>query len=218
LIKAAIFDFNGTLYWDSHHQEDSWDECLAEKGIFLSKEEKDLHIHGRNGKDSFEYIFKTSFSAEEVSALVEEKEVYYRRACLREEMKLAPGAVDLLRLLRRNNVPMAIATASGKSNVDFFIDRFSLLDYFQLSSIIYNDGRIPGKPNPDLFLKAMDSMSVLPQEAIIFEDSVSGILAAERSQAGKVVVVDSTGRNTQAVSHQVIISFSEFDSSDLLKL
>jgi HAD superfamily hydrolase (TIGR01509 family) len=217
LIKAVVFDFNGTLYWDSHHQEDSWDEYLLAHNIVLSEQEKNLHIHGRNGKDSFEYIFKTSFSAEEIKGLVEEKEVYYRKACLREEMKLAPGAIELLSFLKKNKIPMAIATASGKTNVDFFIEKFSLLDFFHPKTIIYDNGKILGKPNPDLFLKAMDSLSVAPRQTIIFEDSISGILAAERSGVGKVVVVNSTGKISQKNNHQVIKSFYEFDSKLFLK-
>lgn len=215
-IKATIFDFNGTLYWDSHHQENSWDEYLAAHKIFLTKEEKNLHIHGKNGKNSFEYIFKTRFSAEEVASLVEEKEVYYRRACLREEMNLAPGARELLAILHASDVPMAIATASGKTNVDFFINKFSLLDYFHTSNIIFDDGKILGKPNPDLFLKAMDSLAVAANETVIFEDSISGILAAERSDAGMIIIVNSTGRNTPEYSHRVISCFNEFDSRSLL--
>ena len=54
---GVVFDFNGTLFWDTEYQERSWDTYLAKYGVELTKEEKLTRIHGRNGKDSFEYIF-----------------------------------------------------------------------------------------------------------------------------------------------------------------
>lgn len=73
--SAVIFDFNGTLFWDSKFQELSWLEYLEKHNIDLSQEEINLYIHGRNAKDTFEYIFKKEFSREEIMQLVEEKEI-----------------------------------------------------------------------------------------------------------------------------------------------
>jgi HAD superfamily hydrolase (TIGR01509 family) len=208
--KGIIFDFNGTLFWDSEYQETSWDTFLIEKGIELTSEEKRLHIHGRNGRDSFEYIFQRSFSDAEILALVEEKEVLYRGACLRGGMQLAPGAIALLDRLQKDGIPVAIATASGKTNVDFFIEAFDLLKYFSVEKIIYNDGKIRGKPHPDLFLQAMKTLSISGREAIVFEDSDAGIIAAERAGAGHIIIVNSTGRSYERYSHRVITHFEQY--------
>jgi len=189
--SAVIFDFNGTLFWDSKYQELSWLDYLEKHNIDLSQEEINLYIHGRNAKDTFEYIFKKEFSGEEIMQLVEEKEILYRAECSKHSIKLAPGAVDLLEYLTNNKIPTAIATASGKTNVDFFIEKFQLLKYFDRKHIIYDDGNIRGKPDPDLFLKAINILSVNPQDTTIFEDSVSGIEAAKKCKVKNVVLVNS---------------------------
>ena len=208
---GVIFDFNGTLFWDSEYQEKSWDEYLAAYNILLTKEEKREYIHGRNGKDTLEILFKRELSDEEVHHYSEEKEVLYRNECLKHEMVLAPGALDLLDYLKSNNIPMAIATASGKSNVDFFMDKFNLLDYFTEDHIVHNDGTVKGKPHPDLFDRATERLNVDKAESIIFEDSHSGVQAALNCKVGHVIIVNSTNSDYSGFELPIITHFNAFD-------
>jgi HAD superfamily hydrolase (TIGR01509 family) len=210
---GVIFDFNGTLFWDSDYQETSWDKYLEAHNIYLTMDQKKEYIHGRNGKDTLEILFKRKLSDWEVQEYTEEKELIYRNECLKHEMKLAPGAKKLLEYLKAQEIPMAIATASGKTNVDFFIDRFSLLDYFSEEHIIYNDGKIKGKPHPDIFEKAIHKLGVGKEESIIFEDSFSGIQAAINCNVGKVIIVNSTKEDYSEFEFPIIEHFDEFDKN-----
>lgn len=208
---GVIFDFNGTLFWDSAYQESSWDEYLAKHDIVLTQQDKKDHIHGRNSKDSFEFLFNRKFSLHETEILTEEKEILYRAECLKHDMVLAPGATELLEYLRTREIPMAIATASGGKNVKFFIENLPLSDYFSEDDIIYNDGTIKGKPDPDLFLKAIDHLGIQNDKTIIFEDSVSGIKAAQNSNPGAVIIVNSVNGDYSGFNLSVINHFNEFD-------
>ena len=212
---GVIFDFNGTLFWDSEYQESSWDKYLERHNINLTEAQKREYIHGRNGKDTLEYLFKRKLSDSEVHEYTEEKEVLYREECLKHKMELAPGAKMLLDYLNGKEIPMAIATASGKTNVDFFIDKFNLLDYFYEEHIIYNDGTTKGKPHPDLFEKAIKSLGVNKAETIIFEDSFSGIQAAINSNVASVIIVNSTKEDYSRFELPVIEHFDEFDRNIL---
>lgn len=208
---GVIFDFNGTLFWDSGYQEISWDKYLETHNINLTMAQKKEYIHGRNGKDTLEFLFKRKFDDLEVEKYTEEKERIYRNECLKNEMKLAPGAINLLNYLKAQKIPMAIATASGKTNVDFFIEKLNLLDYFVEDHIIYNDGKIKGKPHPDIFEKAISRLGVKTSESIIFEDSFSGIQAAINCKVANVIVVNSTKENYSAFKFPIIEHFDEFD-------
>lgn len=108
---------------------------------------------------------------------------------------------------------MAIATASGKSNVDFFIDTLNLLDYFNEEHIVYNDGSIRGKPHPDIFDKAISKLGVDRSESVIFEDSFSGIQAAINSKVAFIFIVNSTNENYSDYKLPIIEHFDEFDKS-----
>jgi HAD superfamily hydrolase (TIGR01509 family) len=131
-------------------------------------------------------------------------------------MELAPGAKELLEYLKTQNIPMAIATAAGKSNVDFFIDKFNLLDYFTEEHIIYNDGTTKGKPHPDLFEKAIQRLGVNKAQSIIFEDSFSGIQAAINCNVASVIIVNSTKGNYAEFELPIIEHFDEFDRNLLI--
>lgn len=215
---GVIFDFNGTLFWDSEYQESSWDEYLELYNIKLTKSQKKEYIHGRNGKDTLEILFNRKLTDLEVSQFIEEKEILYRKECLKHKMELAPGAKSLLEYLKAEKIPMGIATAAGKTNVDFFIERFNLLDYFELDHIIYNDGSIKGKPNPDLFEKAIHRLGVNKEHSIIFEDSYSGIQAAINCKVQTVIIVKSTSEEFESFNLPVIKHFDEFDKNVLKRV
>lgn len=215
---GIIFDFNGTLFWDSEYQESSWDEYLEIHNIRLTKLQKKEYIHGRNGKDTFEILFNCKLKDEEVNQLIEEKEILYRNECLKHKMELAPGAKSLLEYLKAEKIPMGIATASRKTNVDFFIDQFNLLDYFELEHIIYDDGSIKGKPNPDLFEKTIYQLGIEKERSIIFEDSFSGIHAAINSKVPTVIIVNSANDDFKLFNLPIIKHFDEFDKNILKML
>lgn len=208
---GVVFDFNGTLFWDSEYQETSWDKYLKLHDFCLTKAQIKEYIHGRNGKDTFEFLFKRSLKESELIEYTEEKETIYRNECLKHRMELAPGAKGLLEYLKFKKIPMAIATASEKTNVDFFIDKFKLLDYFAEDHIIYNDGSVKGKPHPDLFEKALLRLGVKKTESIIFEDSFSGIQAAINCKVATVIIVNSTNENYADFKLPIIKHFDEFD-------
>jgi HAD superfamily hydrolase (TIGR01509 family) len=213
---GVIFDFNGTLYWDSAYQETSWDEYLEKHDINLTRIQKRENVHGRNGKDTFEFLFKRRLTAEEVDLFTEEKEIMYREECLKHKMELAPGAKALLEHLKAENIPMAIATASGKTNVDFFIEKLDLLEYFDREHIIFDDGSIIGKPDPDLFERAIHRLGVNKESSIIFEDSYPGIKAAINAKVSTVIIVNSNKEDYDEFNFPVIQHFDEFDRN-LLK-
>jgi len=190
-IKGAIFDFNGTLFWDTQYQNDSWDEYLEQHNIVLSELEKEEYIHGRNGKDTFEYLLKKKLTDSEIHRLTEEKEILYRDECLRNGMELAPGAIPFINQLKKRNIKVGIATASGETNVNFFIQKFDLLSLFEKEHIIFNDGNIKGKPEPDIFLKAIEALDLLPEQVIVFEDSKSGVESAKRAGVQGIYIVNS---------------------------
>lgn len=214
-IQGFIFDFNGTLFWDTEYQNSSWDEYLLRHNISLTEEEKRTYVHGRNGKDTFEYLFKREVTEYEAKELMEDKEIIYRNICIQNKMELAPGAESLIKYLLDKKIKIAIATAAGKSNVDFFIEKFDLFKYFNEEHIIFNDGTSRGKPHPDLFNKAIKSLDICSKNAIIFEDSFSGIKAAENAKPGKVVIVNSANENYENFPHQVINHFDQFDRTSL---
>lgn len=210
-IKGVVFDFNGTLYWDTALHNMAWDQFLEKNNIFLNDEEKDRRIHGKNNIDILKNLFARELSPAEIAGMSIEKEDIYQRMCLKHKLGLAPGCVTFFKFLKKNKIPYTIATAADLYNVDFYFEYLHLGAYFDKSKVVYSDGTIPSKPDPEIFQKALGILGLEANDVLIFEDSDAGIEAAENAGAGKIMIVNSNRSDYSRWKHQVISSFEEVD-------
>ncbi|HLN52130.1 MAG TPA: HAD family phosphatase [Lentimicrobium sp.] len=214
-INGVIFDFNGTLFWDTKLHDKAWDIFLDRKGKVLSDKEKVTVIHGKNNREIMQSIFE-KLDDEEIQQLSIEKESIYQKLCLSSKMKLADGAVEFIKWLKVNSVPYTIATSSGKENVDFYFNNYELGRWFAKDKVVYSDGTIKSKPDPDIFIRAMETLQIQSNETLIFEDSPAGIRSAENARAGKIIIVNSTNSDYSGFTHQVITSFNQVNMENLI--
>lgn len=193
-MRGVIFDFNGTMVFDEKFHASAWKKFFSEKiDMKISDEDYQKFFQGVNVNVILEKFFNKKFSDEELAELTEEKEKIYRDLCLASgEFKLVDGLENFLDELKKNHVPRTIATAAGLNNVKFFFKNLNLSKWFNREYVVYDDGTLPGKPAPDMYLKAAEVIGVEISDCIIFEDSRSGIKAAKRSRAHKVVGLTST--------------------------
>ena len=101
--------------------------------------------------------------------------------------ELSPGSREVLSYLKKEGVPMAIASSAPKINMDWYIPFFGLEEYFPLSRIIAGRRDIPSKPDGTIFRIAAESIGIRPEKVLIFEDSESGVRAALDSGCMKVI-------------------------------
>ena len=212
-LKGVIFDFNGTLFWDTKLHNKAWDLFLDKMGISLTDLEKTEKIHGKNNKDILNNVFPMELSEEDIVKFSTEKERIYQAICLRQDMQLAPGAKEFLNFLLTNNIPSTIATASEVDNVNFYFDHLDLKPFFDRAKVIFDDGSLYSKPHPQIFQKAMNVLGLKESETLIFEDSLAGIAAAENAGAGRIIIVNSNNENYSRWDYQQIKSFSEVDKN-----
>lgn len=212
-IKGVIFDFNGTLFWDSELHYQAWDIFIEKYGIAIDEKEKEDIIIGRNNEYILERILPDKLSPEEITRFSIEKEDIYQKLCLKQKLQLADGSVDMFEFLKKNKIPFTIATGSDWHNVDFYFRYLNLGRYFDKSKVIYSDGTIRSKPDPEVFIRALKLLGFSPNEVLIFEDSEPGIKAAENIKAGKIIIVNSTDKDFSRWNYQVIKNFSEIDRS-----
>lgn len=193
-MRGVIFDFNGTMVFDEKFHELAWRKFFSEKiDREIDSDEYQKNFQGVNVDVILEKYLGQKVSREEIAELTEAKEKIYRQLCLESgEFKFADGLENFLDELKKNNIPRTIATAAGLNNVKFFFDNLNLAKWFNLEYVVYDDGTLPGKPAPDIFLKAAEVIGAEISDCIIFEDSRSGIKAAKTSGAFKVVGITST--------------------------
>ena len=217
-MKGIIFDFNGTLFFDSHMHYEAW-RIYSKKlrGYEFSDDEMREKMFGRTNADIIEYAIGHKPSTEMVEKLAKEKEAMYRQMCLndRKNFVLSPGAEEFLNFLKDNNIPRTIATMSEWDNVEFYIKEFKLGKWFDLNKIVYSNGKIPGKPAPDIYQIAAKNLNLNPQDCIVIEDAISGIEAAYNANIGMIIAIASIESDSlySSISHvsQIIHNFNDID-------
>lgn len=193
--KAVIFDFNGTMIFDSDIHRRVWYEFLRERAPrHVSYEEVRDHVLGRDNANILRHYLGEGLSERQIAEYTYEKEATYRRLCLedKQRFKFVDGLVEFLDYLKRNSIPRTIATGSEILNVTFYFEQLGLSRWFDFGRVIFDDGSFPGKPAPDIYLRAAAALGLPPADCLVFEDSLSGVLAAHNAGIGHVVAVSET--------------------------
>jgi beta-phosphoglucomutase-like phosphatase (HAD superfamily) len=152
-----------------------------------------------------------------VEKYTNEKETLYREMCLadRASFRLADGVVEFLDFLKSYNIPMTIATMSEWQNVEFYINEFGLGKWFDLEKIVYSDGKIAGKPSPEIYEIASQRLGLEPKDCIVIEDALSGIESAKGAGIGKIIAIASLESHAFYEKipylYQIIDNFDEID-------
>ena len=188
--RGVLFDFNGTLFFDSEKHKEAWQIFLPEKlGIEITEEEIRKNCLGQSNPQILTRYFGTDLSHSEIDRLAYEKEALYRSLCKKDEktFHLVKGAEAYFDHLKELGIPFTIATGSEIENVKFYFEEFNIGRWFSLDRMVWDDGVIPSKPNPELYLRAAEKIGVPASECLIFEDSNSGVKAARNANAHAIV-------------------------------
>lgn len=203
MIKALIFDFDGLILDTETSEFLVWQSIYRERGHELPLERWGGIIggYGISQFDAAAYLTELTHGGVE-AALMRARHRSESEALILSQPVL-PGVMDILNEARGRNLGLAIASSSPHAWVGPHLARLGLFDRFD--SIICADDVPAGrtKPNPDLFLKALDALGVQADEAVVFEDSPNGVKAAR--MAGIFVVA----------APNPITSMLEFDGESL---
>lgn len=219
MMSAVIFDFNGTMVFDSPYHDLAWKVFSKQiRGYAMDDEEIKTNVHGKVNDKIIQYL-KPELNADERAKLSLEKEAAYRKLALKdkENYRLVPGLSSFLDELKVKDIKRNIASASIKENIDFFIDTFELTNWFDIDKITYDDGSYMNKVA--MFKDAAKRMNVEVSDCIIFEDSVSGINCAKEVKAKKIVVIAPKEQWQQYLDDpQIDLVIEDFTDERLKKL
>lgn len=191
--KAVIFDLDGTLV-DSMWMWKSIDiEFLGRYG-YECPDDLQRAIEGMSFSETAVY-FKDRFHLPmELDAI---KEIWVQMSIdkYRHEVPLKPGAEAFLQYLKEQGVKTGIATSNGRDMVDAVLQSLGVEPYFDIVTTACEVAA--GKPAPDIYLKVAETLSVKPQQCLVFEDIPAGILAGKRAGMEVCAVEDEFSLNLE---------------------
>ena len=171
-----IFDLDGVITDTAKFHYQAWKALADSLGIPFDETFNET-LKGISRMDSLDRILahghrENAFTPAEKEALAQQKNDHYVQ--LLEHLTtedVLPGVVPLLQQAQARHIPCAVASAS--KNAPLILEKLGVRAYF--ATIVDPDSLSKGKPDPEIFLAAADSIGVLPQNAIGFEDAQSGI-------------------------------------------
>ena len=214
-MYAVLLDFNGTMFFDSSLHTEAWSKIYQELFPEDTTSPDPALICGPCN-DAILQNMAPWLTKEERDQYSEHKEELYRRSCLSqaEKPQLVAGVHDFLQMLQDNHVPFALASASIKSNIDFYFDFFALGRWFDKDQVVYDDGTYPDKGS--MHLEAARRMGYPLSECILIEDSPTAIRFAKQNGAGCIVAVGNTADPSvlqKLGADHYICDFTQFDSA-----
>ncbi len=148
-MRAVVFDCDGVLVDSEPLSERAWATVLEGYGYRPSAGDF-LATRGTTSADTRAY-FSRLIEAPAGDLLLDRVDEV-RRDLLRNELEAFPDAIESVRALAAEGIPLAVASSSSRHNLDLKLEKFGLPRYFDAT--VAGDEVTRGKPAPDLFLEA----------------------------------------------------------------
>ena len=190
MFKAALFDMDGTIIRIEH----VWDKIL---GAFVGKEnvgrfwELRVQAPGK-GMASTCYTLRKYFNVKGTNAaIMEAYEKTAERIIIETDIEFIPGFLEFHSMLKNQGVMSCLVTNAPNYALKPIKQKLNLAQFF--GDNIYNSCTVNSrfKPDPAVLLYAMEKLQVAPEECMIFEDSLQGIIAAQQAKIKKIIVIKS---------------------------
>jgi HAD superfamily hydrolase (TIGR01509 family) len=217
MLKAHIFDFDGLILDTETPEYLAWQDIYREYGFELPHEEwgKIIGGYGISTFDAADHLSHLTQGRLDSASLRARHQLTSHAAI--ERASILPGVLDLIHAAKQHGLKLAIASSSHHAWVDGHAGRLGILHHFDRVICADDVGAGRTKPNPDLFLLALDQLQVQKNEAVVFEDSPNGVLAARRAGIFVVAVPNPvTARLKVEGADMVVRSFSDLPFSELL--
>jgi HAD superfamily hydrolase (TIGR01509 family) len=173
MLKALLFDLDGTLAETNSVHFSTWVETLKPYGIDVTWNFYRDKISGRTTPEVSEDLLP-DLAPEEARKVGESKEESFRERT--GELVPLPGLLEFVEEARRRGMGVALVTNAPKENVFAMLDALGLEDAFE-PTIVAEDVGV-GKPDPAPYNAALEALGVRADEAVAFEDSPSGIASS----------------------------------------
>ena len=174
--KAILFDFDGTLV-DSLSIWKEVDILFLEKRGFIY-EETEIDFSGKTFSECAAHTKEVLGLGESVEDIKREWIDLSMQLCERF-VSLKPYAKEFINAARRASYKTAIGTANDQAIVRPILKKYDLINEFDAILTCGEVGK--AKPHPNVYLTLADQLHVQPQDCIVFEDTLEGVMAGKNA-------------------------------------
>jgi len=187
MIKAIVFDFDGLILDTETNEYHTWREIYLEHGADLPLDIWAKHVGTIGTFDPCGYLEECTGRKIDRDQIIQERRArYYKKM---ELEKVRPGVESYIQEAKRLGLHIGVASSSNRSWVEGNLKKLGLIQHFDVIRTSNDVEEV--KPNPKLYQLVLEHFGIEPKEAIAFEDSPNGSLAAKRAGMYCVTVPNS---------------------------
>ena len=186
MIKAVIFDMDGTML-DTEHVKEEGLKYVGESLNVKIDDQTLTQIRGTNNTRLKE-ILCNKFEGLDVDKLLDTREKYVEKYFENNPIETKKGLIELLEFLKNNNYKMAVASSSNLEVIKKYLKKVGVVDYFDV--IIGGDIVTKGKPDPEIYSKCIEQLNLSKEECIGVEDTANGVLSIHRAGMKPIMIPD----------------------------
>jgi HAD superfamily hydrolase (TIGR01509 family) len=215
MIKAIIFDLNGTVLADEDQYAQAFRDVLKKLGKIV--DEKFPHVRGIGVQENWQglltkYHIKTTKTTEELASLTQESYLLNL-----PQVKLTKGFIQFVQTLKDNHILTALATSNTYSVTNQVLEKLGIGSWFDVITTSEDVGF--NKPSPEIFSVTADKLGISPNDCLVIEDAAAGIEAAHAAEISVIAIARTDSRKQELSEADLIIkSFDDLDMSTLNKL
>ncbi len=215
MLKGVIFDMDGVLINSHPLHKKVWAQFLASVNMAVTEEELDFVLDGRKREEILRH-FLGDLPADQIREYGKRKNAIYQESS--SDLLTISGAVEFLDMLEKAGMSMAVATSASSVRAHDILARLGILKKF--TAVVTGNDVTKGKPDPEIFMQAADRLKLVPQDLLVVEDAVSGVMAA-KSAGMKCLGIASDGRREKleaAGADWVIPDYERISITDVQQL
>ncbi|HTG70886.1 MAG TPA: HAD family hydrolase [Candidatus Udaeobacter sp.] len=185
MIKAIIFDFDGTIIDTETAWYNAFHEAYKEHGVELTLEQYSgcigTSLHTFN---PYEYLMTDLKLPIDKQAFRESVHLQHSELMRREEVR--SGILDYLNFAQASGLKIGLASSSDRAWIDRHLEQLDIAHYFECIRTADDVAKV--KPDPELYKQALAGLGVEASEAIAIEDSPNGARAASAAGMSCIIV------------------------------
>ena len=182
-MKAIIFDMDGLMIDSERLYFETEREMAKDMGKEVSDETL-WRMMGRKPIESMEIYAEDLGLDIPAEELLKTRDTAFEKKLIKEVVPM-PGLFEILSEFK-GEMKLAIATGSPVKFLDIVLDRLDIKEYFDV--LQPSDEIVNGKPDPEIYLKAVEKLGLSPEECIVLEDSSNGALAGKNAGCYTIAV------------------------------
>lgn len=186
MIKAVIFDMDGVLIEAKDWHYEALNKALKLFGIEILRHEHLSTFDGLPTRDKLKILSIDRGLPESLHSFINQMKQQYTMNIIHQSCKPRFNHEYALSKLKNEGYKMAVCSNSIRETIEVMMKYAALDSYFNF--YISNEDVTKGKPDPQMYIKAIEKMELNPLECMIVEDNENGIKAAKASGANVMVV------------------------------